>query len=69
MMTKKQFYTTGEVANLIGVRSYQISYAVSAGHIEGASMTFMHKKMFTESDIERLKAYFENKRKEKKNEI
>lgn len=64
-MTENKYFTTGEVAKILGVKIHQIAYAIAVGHIQGASHEFMNKKMWTREDIDRLGKYFANKTKEK----
>lgn len=65
MTEQKHFFTTGEIAKILNVRIHQIAYAVAAQHVEDASLEFMHKKMWSESDVDRLRKYFAQKKKQK----
>lgn len=70
-MVIKKYFSTGEAAKFLGVKSHQISYAISNGDVEDSSFEFLNKRMFTERDLEKLKIYFDDKKSKKgeKNEI
>jgi len=54
----ERMFSTGEVARLLGVRPYRITYAISTGRLADASFRFLAKRCFTRSDIERVAQHF-----------
>ncbi len=54
----EQLYSTIEAARLIGVTEYRLVYAHRAGHLAGPSYKVANRRIYTESDIERVAEYF-----------
>lgn len=50
-------YSTGEVARLIGVKPYQIAYAIATGQLPEPAR-FCGKRLFTSDDMRRLAEFF-----------
>ena len=56
-MTKEHFLLR-EVAKRLGVKPYQIAYALSVGLVEEPELRISNKRIFREKDIERLARHF-----------
>ena len=56
-------YLLTEAAKLVGggVRGWQISYAIQQGYIEPPGERISHQRVFTDTDIVRIREYFANK--------
>jgi DNA-binding transcriptional MerR regulator len=50
-----------ETARLLGVRPYQITYALSVGLVAEPELRIANKRIFQEADIARLSAHFGRK--------
>jgi DNA-binding transcriptional MerR regulator len=62
-MTQTHFLLQ-EVSRQVGVKAYQISYALANGYLkEPSSERINNKRIFTREDIARIKTYFESRRK------
>jgi DNA-binding transcriptional MerR regulator len=57
-----QLYSTTEAARLIGVTEFRLAYAHRAGHLAGPTYRIANKRIYTESDIERVTEYFRNRK-------
>jgi DNA-binding transcriptional MerR regulator len=53
-----QFYSTGQVAKLLGIQVYQIGYAHSTGQLAEPAYRFLQKRVYTETDIRRVAEHF-----------
>jgi hypothetical protein len=53
-----QFYSSGEVARILSVPIHRIDYAITNQMIGGSAMRIGGKRIFAESDLSRLAAYF-----------
>lgn len=51
-------FSIGEVAKLLGIQQYRISYAIVSGQLPEASFRFLGKRCFSEEDIERIAEHF-----------
>lgn len=51
-------YSIGEVGRMLGVRPYRISYAIDTGQLPEAPFHFLHKRCFTEADVQGIARYF-----------
>lgn len=51
-------YSIGEVGRMLGVRPYRISYAIATGQLPEAPLHFLHKRCFTEADIQGIARFF-----------
>ncbi len=51
-------YSIGEVGRMLGVRPYRISYAIDTGQLPEAAFRFLHKRCFTEADIQGIARFF-----------
>ena len=61
---KQKHFLLGEVARLVGVKAYQLSYALETGHIdEPSGERINNKRIFSQDDIARVREYFKGKRK------
>ena len=54
----RQHYLLRDVAKRLGVKPYQIAYALSVGLVEEPELRIANKRIFQEKDIERLAAHF-----------
>lgn len=54
-------YLLNEAAKLVGVRGYQIAYAIQQGYLPEPEMRLTHQRIFTDQDIVRIREYFANK--------
>lgn len=54
----QNIYSIGEVAKLLGLQAYQISYAHSTGQIEEPGLRFCGKRAYTESEIRLIAQHF-----------
>ena len=52
------FYSTGQVARLLGIPTYKIGYAHSTGLLAEPSFRFLDKRCYADADIHRVAAYF-----------
>ena len=65
-----QYYSLKEVAKLLEKQPYQITYLILTGKVPEPKSRFAGKRLFSESDIERLRSHFELKKQERnKHEI
>lgn len=55
-MTKH--YLLNEVARLVGVRAFQIHYAIANGYLADTAERINDKRIFTEEDVRRIRDYF-----------
>lgn len=55
----QNIYSIGEVARLLGLQIYQISYAHSTGQIEEPGLRFCGKRAYTDLDIRQIAEHFE----------
>ena len=53
-----QIYSIGEVGRMLGVRPYRISYAIDTGQLPDAPFRFLHKRCFTEADVQGIARFF-----------
>jgi len=53
-----KIFSIGEVGRLLGLQPYRISYAIDTGQLPEAAFHFLHKRCFTETDINRIAEYF-----------
>jgi hypothetical protein len=65
---KKKHYLLREVARLLKVKPYQVSYAINVGLVPEPALRISNKRIFQEDDIQRLANHFgvELKSKERK---
>ncbi|MGE3408659.1 MAG: MerR family transcriptional regulator [Pirellulales bacterium] len=54
-------YLLNEAAKLVGVRGYQIAYAIQQGYLPEPEMRLTHQRIFTDQDIVRIREYFATK--------
>ena len=62
----KEHLLLNEVARLVGVRPYQITYALTVGLVPEPLIRIANKRIFQSVDIARLKEHFNNPHKEEK---
>lgn len=55
---EQQYFSTSQVAKLAGVKMHQLIYAISNGNIPDASTRFLDKRLFTETELQSIVAYF-----------
>ena len=55
---KKTHYLLNEVARLLKVKPYQITYALAVGLVAEPALRISNKRIFVEADIERLRQHF-----------
>lgn len=58
----EKYMTTKQFAEVVGVKYYQISYAINRNHVPDTKHRFLGKRCFTEQDIERFRDYFQKKK-------
>jgi DNA-binding transcriptional MerR regulator len=54
----KEHYLLRDVAKLLGVKPYQIAYALSVELVPEPELRISNKRIFQQEDIERLAAHF-----------
>ena len=54
-------YLLNEAAKIVGVRGYQIAYALTQQYLEEPELRMGNQRLFTDADIERIRIYFKNK--------
>lgn len=57
----KNHFLLNETAKMVGVRGYQIAYAISQGYLPEPKQRLNHQRLFTLQDIDRIRKYFANK--------
>ncbi len=57
-----RIYSTGEVARMLGLRRYQLSYLLETGRVEEPEQRVAGKRVWTASDVERAAAAIEEHR-------
>ena len=50
-----------EAARVLGVKPYQITYAISVGRVADVGLWIAHKRIFRPEDIANLRKHFENR--------
>ena len=51
-------FSTGQVARLLSIRSYQIDYAHSNGRLAEPPLRFLGKRAYTPADLRRVAEHF-----------
>jgi hypothetical protein len=51
-------YSTGQVSRLVGVRPYQISYAIVTGRLPEPTFRFLNNRCFTEAAVRKVAEHF-----------
>ena len=51
-------YMLNETAKIVGCRGYQIAYAIQQGYLPEPALRLAHQRIFTDSDIVRIREYF-----------
>ena len=54
----EHIFSLGQVAKMLGVQPYRISYAIETGKLPEAPFHFLHKRCFTEADIRGIAGFF-----------
>lgn len=54
-------YLLNEAARLVGVRGYQIAYAIQQGYLPEPELRLTHQRIFCDDDIARIRQYFATK--------
>jgi DNA-binding transcriptional MerR regulator len=54
----REHYLLRDVARLLKVKSYRVSYAISVGLVPEPELRISNKRIFQEKDIERLAKHF-----------
>ena len=54
----QQIYSTGQVAKLLGVQTYQIEYAHSSSQLTEPDFRFLGKRVYTADDVRRVAEHF-----------
>jgi DNA-binding transcriptional MerR regulator len=57
----KNQYLLNETAKIVGVRGYQIAYAIQQGYLPEPEQRLTHQRIFTDADIVRIRTYFASK--------
>jgi DNA-binding transcriptional MerR regulator len=55
---KRQHFLLRDVAKRLGVKPYQIAYALSVGLVAEPKLRISNKRVFAPEDIDRLAAHF-----------
>ena len=53
-----KIYSTGEVAQMLGIPRHKIEYAIANGHLAETTLRFLDKRCFTGDDVRRIADYF-----------
>ena len=64
----KTLFLLNDAAKQIGLKPYQLAYAVSSGLLPEPVLRLGNKRIFTDSDVRNAKRYFANKQQTKKEE-
>jgi DNA-binding transcriptional MerR regulator len=59
-------YLLNEVAKMLGVRTHRIIYAITQGMVQEPAERFNRSRVFTDTDVQRLREYFRSRRGKKK---
>jgi hypothetical protein len=51
-------FSIGQVGRRLKVQPYRISYAIETGQLPEASLHFLHKRCFTEAEIDGIAQFF-----------
>jgi hypothetical protein len=51
-------FSIGQVGRRLGIQPYRISYAIETGQLPDAPFHFLHKRCFTERDIQGIAEFF-----------
>lgn len=54
----KDFMSIGQVAQITGIPTYKIKYALETLKIPAPTERFGHQRVFTRKDVERVRKYF-----------
>ena len=54
----RQLYSTGQVAQLLGIQRHRIEYAVTAGYVADTRVRFLGKRCWRLEDVQRIAAHF-----------
>lgn len=55
------YMTVRDVSQVLGVKPYQVVYAITAGHVPEPCVRIVNKRVFDQGDVEGLRAYFKAK--------
>jgi DNA-binding transcriptional MerR regulator len=58
MQTKRTIFSTGEVARLLGVQAYRVTYAHATGQVAEPSRLFGGRRAYSLSDLKLLAKHF-----------
>ena len=58
---KKKHYLLKDVAKLLKVKPYKITYAISVGFVPEPALRINNKRIFVEEDIDRIRLHFATK--------
>ena len=64
----KTLFLLNDAAKIVGVKPYQLAYALSISKVPEPVLRLGNKRIFTESDVRNAKRYFANKQQTKKEE-
>lgn len=54
----QNIYSLGEVARMLGIPPYKLTYAITTGLVPDASARFAGRRAFSEADVQKLAAHF-----------
>jgi len=54
----ERILSTGQVAQLLGIQGYQITYAIKTRQLDEPRFRFLDKRCFTQEDIKRIALHF-----------
>jgi DNA-binding transcriptional MerR regulator len=63
-MNKQEMYGTGEVAGILGIPRWRLLYLLERGVLPEATSSIAGRRLFTETDVERLRAALTEQAKE-----
>ena len=52
------FFSTSQVASLLGIRKHKLEYALTSGYISEPAIRFLGKRVFSPSEVCNVAAYF-----------
>ena len=58
----QQLYSTVQVARLVGVTEYRLTYAHRTGKLDEPKYLVANKRIYTANDVRRVREYFEAKK-------
>jgi hypothetical protein len=66
---KQQQMILNEVAKLVGVQPYRITYGISTGKLPEPKLRIVGKRIFSTKEVEQVRKYFESKKRKEDNHV